>query len=170
MSLLSMLAGLTESEIEFVVIGGVAARAHGSVRITEDLDVCYRPSRENLERLAARLAVWNAYPRGVEPGLPFIMDRLTLERAPVLTLTTTEGALDIFDRVAGVGDYQDVKRSSVPVEGGGGVRFLALSLDGLLEAKRAARRPKDLEQIPELEALIELRAAENRGLSADERG
>ena len=158
MSLLSMIAGLTESEIEFVVIGGVAARAHGSVRITEDLDICYRPSRDNLERLAARLAMWNAYPRGVEPGLPFIMDRLTLERAPVLTLTTTEGALDIFDRVAGVGDYQDVKRSSVPVEGD--VRFFALSLDGLLKAKRAARRPKDLEQIPELEALIELHDAE----------
>lgn len=151
-----MIQGLSEAGVEYVVIGGVAARAHGSVRITEDLDICYHPKGANLEQLAGLLVAWDAYPRGVEPGLPFIMDRQTLVNAPVMTLTTREGALDIFDRVEGVGEFAKVKASSVPVEAG--VRFLALTLEGLLRAKRAAGRPKDIEQIPELEALIELRS------------
>jgi len=156
MSLLSMLEGLDAADIEFVVIGGVAARAHGSPRITEDLDICYSPVADNLDRLAELLAEWNAYPRGVEPGLPFIMDRRTLATNPVLTLITDGGALDLFDIVEGVGDFKAVRRASVSVDGGD-VQFLALDLPGLVKAKKAAGRPKDLDQVPELEALIELR-------------
>ena len=156
MSLLSMLKGLIDAKIEFVVIGGVAARAHGSPRITEDLDVCYRTEKENLDLLAELLASWHAYPRGVESGLPFIMDRRTLETTPVLTLTTDQGALNLFDVVAGVGEFAAVSKASVDIDGGD-VRFLALDLPGLVKAKKAAGRPKDLDQLPELEALIELR-------------
>ena len=156
MSLLSMLEGLVGAKVEFVVIGGVAARAHGSPRITEDLDICYAATTANLDRLAELLASWNAYPRGVEAGLPFIMDRRTLVTNPVLTLTTDEGALDLFDVVEGVGDFAAVSRGSVHVDGGS-VQFLALDLPGLVKAKKAAARPKDLDQLPELEALIALR-------------
>ncbi len=156
MSLLSMLQGLVEADVEFVVIGGVAARAHGSPRITEDLDICYSTATGNLDRLAELLAAWNAYPRGVEPGLPFIVDRRTLTTNPILTLTTDEGALDLFDVVEGVGDFTAARRSSIDVDGGD-VSFLALDLPGLVKAKKAAGRPKDLDQLPELEALIELR-------------
>lgn len=155
MSLLSMIDGLCNNEVEFVVIGGVAARAHGSVRITEDLDVCYDVSPVNLARLAKLLEGWHAYPREVEEGLPFIMDAKTLAISPILTLTTDEGALDLFDSVAGIGGYQDVVKRSVPVDGGE-VRFLALGLPGLIDAKRVAGRTRDLAQIPELEALLEL--------------
>jgi hypothetical protein len=150
-----MLAGLVRAGIRFVVIGGVAARAQGSVRITEDLDVCYATDPDNLDRLSGLLALWHAYPRGVERGLPFVMDRRTLQNARVLNLTTDEGDLDLFDVVAGIGEYEAAKAASVEVEGAG-VRFLALGLGALIKAKRAAGRPKDLEQIPELEALREL--------------
>lgn len=160
MSLLSMIRGLTEAKVDFVVVGGVAARAHGSPRITEDLDICYDPTPANRDRLAAVLARWHAYPRGIEPGLPFIMDAKTLENAPVLTLTTDEGALDLFDGIAGVGGFAKVKEASVPVTGD--VRFLALGLPALLEAKRATGRPKDLDQLPELEALLALRRRQRR--------
>jgi hypothetical protein len=37
-----------------------SARAHGSPRITEDLDICYEPSRTNVEKLAALLREWRA--------------------------------------------------------------------------------------------------------------
>jgi len=151
-----MLHGLISAKVDFVVIGGVAARAHGSPRITEDLDVCYSTGKMNLDRLAELLGSWHAYPRGVDAGLPFIMDRKTLETTPVLTLTTDEGALDLFDIVAGVGDIDAVRRAAVAVDGGS-VQFLALDLPGLVKAKKAAGRPKDLDQLPELEALIQLR-------------
>jgi hypothetical protein len=140
-SLLSIITGLCDSGVDFVVIGGVAARAHGSARITEDLDVCYDPSPDNRRRLASLLQRWHGYPREVEEGLPFIMDARTLAISPILTLTTDEGALDLFDSVAGIGNYQDVVKQSVSVEGGG-VRFLALGLSGLIDSKRAAGRAR----------------------------
>ena len=48
-----------------------------------------------LERLGRQLRDWNAYPRGIEPGLPFIMDAATLRAVPHLALTTSKGDIDI---------------------------------------------------------------------------
>ena len=160
MSLLGMVAGLVEAEIDFVVIGGLAARAHGSARITEDLDICYEPGATNVERLASLLREWHAYLRGVE-GLPFIMDERTFRDTPIMTLVTDRGALDVMDRVPGVGNYARVLEASVAISAGS-TAFRALDLPALLAAKRATGRPKDLAQIPELEALLELRGRRGR--------
>ncbi len=48
-----------------------------------------------LERLGQQLHEWEAYPRGIEPGLPFIMDAATLRAVPHLALTTTKGDIDV---------------------------------------------------------------------------
>jgi hypothetical protein len=140
-----------------VVVGGVAAAAHGATRVTNDLDICYDAmDQKNLIALAALLAKWRAYPRGVEAGLPFIMDDRTLRGAPVLTLTTVEGDIDVMDRIAGVGDYAAVRKRSEKIEALG-VRFRVIDLPSLIKAKRAAGRPRDHEHLPELEALLALR-------------
>ena len=151
-----MLAGLTSRKVRFVVIGGVAAAVHGSSRVTNDLGVCYDASDVgNIDRLAQLLAKWDAYPRGVERGLPFIMDGRTLRGAPIMTLTTAEGDLDVLDRVAGVGDYAAVRKNSEQISALG-VRFRVIDLPALIKAKRAAGRPRDFEALPELQALLEL--------------
>jgi len=150
------LEGLTGGGVEFVVIGGVAAGVHGSARVTFDLDICYDPTPANRQRLARVLQRWRASLRGVEPGLPFELDERALATSRVLTLTTTLGDLDVMDEVAGIGGYPEVLAASVPAAAGG-TRFRILDLPGLIKAKRAARRPKDLEQIPELEALLQIR-------------
>jgi hypothetical protein len=49
-----------------------------------------------LERLGAQLKDWEAYPRGIEPGLPFIMDAATLRAVPRLALATTKGDIDVL--------------------------------------------------------------------------
>lgn len=152
-----MIRGLSEAEIRYVVIGGVAGTAHGSVRVTEDLDICYEATSENREALARLMVRWNAYLRGVEPGLPFIMDSRTLRDSEVLTLTTSEGYLDLLQRVAGVGDYRECAARSEMVEVGE-VRFAALGLPALIDAKRATGRDRDVDHLRELEALLELRA------------
>lgn len=161
MTLIGMITELRRAGVRFVVIGGLAARAHGSSHITDDLDICYEPERDNVERLATTLAGWRAYLRGAEPGLPFAMDRDMIHRTPVMTLVTDLGAIDIMDRVQGVGEYAEVERQAVPAAIGG-TEFLALDLPALLAAKRATRRPKDLDQIPELGALLELRRTGKR--------
>ncbi len=51
---------------------------------------------EKLERLAAQLRVIDARPRGIEGGLPFIMDAATLRAVLRLALTTRSGDVDVF--------------------------------------------------------------------------
>ena len=112
-SFASMLGGLIAGKVRFIVVGGLAAAAHGSSRVTNDLDICYDAlDGANLVALARLLASWKAYPRGVETGLPFIMDDRTLRGAPILTLTSSEGDIDVMDRIAGVGPYADVRKHS----------------------------------------------------------
>ncbi len=153
-----MLGGLVARNVRFVVVGGVAAAAHGSSRVTNDLDICYDDAggKDNLAALSSLLAEWKAYPRGVEAGLPFILDERTLHGAPVLTLTTTEGDFDAMDRIAGVGDYDAVSKHSEKISALG-VTFRVLDLPYLIKAKRAAGRPRDHDHLPELEALLALR-------------
>ena len=156
-----MIVGLADAAVDFVLIGGLAAGVHGSTRVTFDLDICYSPAPANRERLAVLLAEWNAYLRGVEPGLPFVMDAKVLETSHVLTLTTSLGDVDVMDAVDGVGPYSNVARQSVEAEFAGR-RIRVLDLPALLKAKRATKRQKDAEQIPELEALLELRKQRGR--------
>ena len=156
MRVTELIVGLADAAVDFVLVGGLAAGVHGSTRVTFDLDICYSPAPENRERLAALLAEWNAYLRGVEPGLPFVMDARALGTSHVLTLTTSLGDVDVMDAVDGVGPYSDVARQSVEAEFAGR-RIRVLDLPALLKAKRATKRQKDAEQIPELEALLELR-------------
>jgi hypothetical protein len=154
---------LTNAGVRFVVVGGVAAGINGSARATFDLDICYDPAPENAEKLARVLADWHAYLRGVEPGLPFIMDAKAFRITPVMTLTTDMGPLDVMDRVAGVGDFDKVFANSFDVAEPG-FTFRALTLASLIDAKRAAGRRKDRDQLPELEALL-ARISADRGRS-----
>lgn len=151
-----IIVALVTDGIRFVVIGGVAATIQGSARFTNDIDFCYDTSPENVERFAARLSHWNAYLRGVERGLPFVMDARAFRITPVMTLTTDVGDIDVMDIVPGVGRYEDAIRKSDKIAIGR-VEFLSLTLDALIASKRAVRRPRDVEHLIELEALRALR-------------
>jgi predicted nucleotidyltransferase len=155
-----IIKALVAAKVRFVVIGGVAATIQGSARFTNDIDICYDTAEDNVERLATLLKQWKAYLRGVEPGLPFVMDAKAFRITPVMTLTTERGAINVLDRVPGVGDYACVVKASEVVEIGG-VEFRSLTLDALIACKRAVRRPKDVEQLIELEAIRTLRRRES---------
>lgn len=165
MDLERILRQLTSFEVEFVVIGGVAAAAQGSVRPTFDLDICYRRTPENLERLAEALAPLHPKLRDVPNDGPFQWDAHTLASGLNFTLQTDAGALDLLGEVTGLGSYDQVWAASEVMElYGTPVRVLTLA--GLIAAKRATGRPRDREHLLELEALLELREQ----TSHDERG
>lgn len=145
---------LVDDGVEFVIIGGVAATAHGSSYMTHDLDICYARDQANLERLAKSLAPLHPRLRGAPAGIPFLWDAKTLRYGLNFTLETDFGDLDLIGDVAGIGMYESVRQTSISVELFG-VECAVLSLDKLIEAKRAAGRPKDLLILPELEALRE---------------
>jgi predicted nucleotidyltransferase len=147
---------LSEAGVDFVVVGGAAAIAHGSARLTLDLDVVYARTAANIERLAAALAPHDPYLRGAPRGLPFSWDAETIRRGLNFTLTTAFGDLDLLGEIAGGGGYQALLPHSAPLSLFG-VDCRCLSLERLIHVKRAAGRPKDLEAIAELEALKEER-------------
>ncbi len=151
-----ILTVLAAGEVRFILIGGAAAIAHGSARLTLDVDVVYERNRANLERLARTLAPFEPYLRGAPPGLPFRLDVETLERGLNFTLTTTLGALDLLGEVTGGGSYQDLLPHTREIEAFG-VSCRCLDLPRLIQVKRAAGRPKDLEAIAELEAILDER-------------
>jgi len=146
---------LLEHGVDFVVIGGVAAVAHGSPRLTNDLDVCFAVDPSNLEALGAALVALNARLRGVDDDVPFVPDAATLRRIDVLTLDTDAGAFDVLARPAGVTSYASLRKAAVRVDFGGVVARIA-SIRDLIAMKRAAGRPKDLADIAELEAIVRL--------------
>src|SRR5687767_3720101 len=115
MSFATMLQGLGSSGVKFVAVGGLAAAAHGSRRVTDDLVICYDTGSENVARLAKLLEEWEAYPRGIERGLPFFMDARQFRTTPVMTLTTREGFMDVLDAVKGVGTYVECRERSLAV-------------------------------------------------------
>jgi hypothetical protein len=146
-----------------VVIGGVAITAHGSAYITKDLDFCYKRTRENLKRIVQALSPFNPRPRNFPENLPYIFDESTLLNGTNFTFETTIGDIDLLGEVSGVGDYNAVENESVVMElYGYGIKVL--SIDGLIKAKRAAGRTKDLLVLPELEALKELLESEDDDL------
>jgi len=145
---------LCDAQVEFVVVGGLAATIHGGARLTYDLDICYARNPANLRKLAAVLAPFHPRPRGFPKELPFIWDETTLRNGSLFTLSTDLGDIDLLAGVTGLGTYQDAKAASIEVEGYER-RFHTLGLKSLIQAKRAAGRPKDLEGLPELEALLE---------------
>jgi hypothetical protein len=149
-----MLDTLVRHGVEFVIIGGVAATAHGSSLGTFDLDVCYRRDPENLKRLAGALQPLHPRLRGAPDNLRFRWDAETLRQGLNFTLMTDLGELDLLGEVAGVGSFEQA-RSDARVETVFGVPCAVLSLPALIASKRAAGRVKDLQAVFELEALWE---------------
>ena len=147
---------LVQNDIRFIVIGGGAALAHGAARLTYDVDVVYARDLENLRRLATALQPYQPYLRGAPPGLPFHWDERTLKSGLNFTLTTTLGDLDLLGEVAGGGFFEQLLPFTQELETFS-VRCRFVTLEKLIQLKRAAGRPKDLEAIAELQALLEER-------------
>jgi len=156
-----LLRRLADAEVEFILVGGLAANAHGSARVTTDVDVSYGRSAANLERIVKALAPIKPYLRGAPPGLPFDWSAATLRAGLNFTLITTDGSLDLLGEIVGGGTYDDLLPHS-PVARAFDRDIRVLELSALIRAKRAAGRPKDLEVLAELEALQEEAIARER--------
>ncbi len=149
-----LLTSLVGGGVDFILVGGVAAVVHGSARLTQDLDVVYSREAGNIHRLAEAVRPSSPYLRGAPAGLPFRWDEETLRRGLNFTLTTSLGSLDLLGEIAGGGSYEDLLPFTVELTIFGQV-CRCLSLEKLIEVKRAAGRPRDLEAVAELEALRE---------------
>ncbi|HTU95047.1 MAG TPA: nucleotidyl transferase AbiEii/AbiGii toxin family protein [Solirubrobacteraceae bacterium] len=152
----SLLRRLTAHGVDFVVVGGIAVIAHGSARITRDLDICYATDPANLDALGAAMVELGARLRGVPEAVPFVPDGWTLRRTQILTLATDDGWIDLLAAPSGAPPYAQLRERSERITIGD-VAIRVASLDDLEAMKRAAGRPRDLIDIEELEAIRRLR-------------
>lgn len=150
----ALLEALTKAHVEFLLVGGAAATAHGSARLTLDLDIVYRRTPDNLRRVVEAFQSLSPYLRGAPPGLPFQWDERSIAQGLNFTLMTRVGAVDLLGEITGGGDY-DALLPHTAVMQPFGVNCRCLKLSKLIEVKIAAGRPKDLEIIAELEAIQE---------------
>lgn len=143
---------LADAKVEFVIVGGVALRSHGSAYITQDLDICYSRVRRNLEKIADALRPLDPRPRGFPDDLPFVWDWSILQNGTNFTFKTSLCDIDLLGEVAGIGDFDDVFDQSIIVDFDG-TPVRVLSIAGLIKAKETAGRQKDKAGLEELYAL-----------------
>jgi hypothetical protein len=154
---LRILTTLHAHGVRFVLVGGIAAVAHGSPLPTEDIDITPERSPANLDRLAAALRELDARLRvDREPdGVAFPIDGAFLAtQMAVLNLVTNAGDVDLVIAPAGFANgYDDLQPGSVSVDLGDGAPTWIAALPDIIASKQAAGRTKDLAALPYLRAL-----------------
>jgi predicted nucleotidyltransferase len=143
---------LSDSGVDFILIGGLAASAYGSTYVTHDLDVCAVLTPENIEKLRSILEDLHPYHRMMIPKKSFLEIPENLEGINNIYLSTDAGVLDLISSVVGVGDFSEVSKSAIEILIFGN-KCKVISLDDLIKCKRTLKRPKDLLVVTELEAI-----------------
>src|ERR1043166_6174915 len=147
-----LLTALSQAEVAFIVIGGMAAVAQGATYVTADVALCYQRHLQNDQRLSQALPPFKPRLRGAPADPPFVRDAATLRAGLPFTLTTEVGDVDLLGEVTGLGPYEAVKAHAEEVELYAH-RIWVLTLEGLMVSKQAAGRAKALRLLPELQAL-----------------
>jgi len=143
----SLLRVLTEHDVEFVVIGGLAVAAHGYVRATKDLDIVPRPDAANRRRLFKALRTLDAEP--LELGdfasaeLPVAFTAAALDGGGNWALRTTHGRIDVMQWVAEGDDYNRLSTNALVVDLPDVGQVMFAGFDDLVAMKDAADRPED---------------------------
>lgn len=150
-----LLSVLNRHQVNYVLIGGLAAVYHGSPFPTEDADITPATGADNLQRLSAALTDLKARIRteSVPEGLPFAHDANSRAAAATWNLTTEAGDLHISFTPDGTTGYSDLAREAEPADLYGSVVHVA-SLADVIRSKQAANRPKDQRVLPTLRRIL----------------
>ena len=148
-----LLMALLDARVEFCVIGGVAAIAHGALTPTRDLDVAAPMTEENLTRLMSAVAPHR--PRhATRPDLGVISQTpAELTKFRLLLIDTDLGRLDVLGTVEPIGTYSQLR--STPLELVEGRLVPVLDIGQLIEIKTHLRRAKDKIVEAELRAILD---------------
>jgi len=139
----SLLKSLKEHKVRFVIIGATAFPVHGYSRATLDIDIFIKPDRTNAERTLSALKDF-----GYDVSDLTVDELLTKKILIRQYLVET----DIHPYVKGI-SFEEVWKNKVKAKFGDTFAWFA-SLDDLIIMKKAARRPKDIE---DLKYLLKLR-------------
>jgi len=153
---LSLLTRLNKEGVKFVIIGGFAGVVHGCTLVTQDIDICCEFTSENLLLLQKTVADLNPVHRMTAGRVKLDLTKENCKDYKNLYLDTDLGQLDCLSFVDGIGDFEKVAEFSQVIEVEK-LKFHVLSIDALIEAKKAMNRPRDAEAIIQLEAAKKLK-------------
>jgi predicted nucleotidyltransferase len=146
---------LNRHQVEYIVVGGVAAVIHGAPTTTFDLDALVRVNKANAERLVQALSeLKTSFREHRETIHPAIEDILA---GGHLLLMTQAGPLDILGFVGDKQRYEDLLSESSEIEMEVG-RLRVLNLEALIAEKKRMGRLKDDAAVELLEAVLRHRS------------
>ena len=149
-----LLERLLRHEVEFVVIGGYAAVAHGSTYLTSIVDICTRLTGTNLERIHAAFSDLHPYHRMTPQEIPFTLPADLEHEFKNVYLKTDLGQIDCLGSLPDVGDYEFARAHSISMKlSFGECRFL--DCPTLIHAKEVVGRPKDFLVAAQLRAILD---------------
>jgi hypothetical protein len=145
---------LSEHEVDFAIVGGLAGVMQGAPIQTQDLDILYSLQTPNPERLLAALekvdATFWGDPRKLRPGISH------LESRGHKLVATRYGRLDCLATIEEDTVFEDVEQHLDWMELDG-TPVRVLSLPRLIEVKKKLTRPKDQLALLMLQATLEER-------------
>jgi hypothetical protein len=139
-----MLSAFNGASVEYLVIGAFALAGHGIPRATGDLDFWIRISPDNADRVARALAAFGAPPH-------LAAKEAFLKPDMIVQIGVEPVRVDILTSISGV-DFDDAYRARLTADVDG-MELPILSLEHLIQNKRAAGRKQDLVDVEQLEAL-----------------
>ena len=147
---------LERHDVNYVLIGGLAASIHGSPHVTTDVDITPSEDAGNLHRLGEALNDLDARLRveGEANGVPFDRTGEALAGATIWNLVTRYGDLDLTLMPAGTSGYRDLRRDARTVTLRN-CRAVVASLADVIRSKEAAGREKDQLTLPTLRRMLE---------------
>lgn len=147
-----LLRRLTEAEIEFVVVGGLALNAWGVVRGTKDVDVVVAPEAENFKRVAEVAVAAGGHVQQGEAllGTPFSI-AAALAGGKQVAIETDLGRLDVVQGLDGIPTFEELRPRAAEAEVLG-TKVWICSREDLRAMKQAAGRTRDLADLEDLDA------------------
>lgn len=133
---------LNSTKIRYVLVGGHAVAYHGFPRFTGDIDFFIDASFSNLSALATVLT---------EFGFPALADEMTPSLSPgvFFQLGRSPNRIDLLTAIDGVAFDEAWNTHEMVLIDGLSVPMLSKAL--LIKNKLASGRPKDLEDVRQLE-------------------
>ncbi len=145
--LFAILRSLCQSDIEFIVVGGLAAVLNGAPVQTYDLGLVYSREPNNLDRLLKVLGELDAIFR-IQPERRLRPNHSHLAGTGHLNLLTPYGPLDLL-AVAGHNlSFAQLLPHTVEMDIGEGVRVRVLNLETIISIKEYLASEKDLAVLP----------------------
>jgi len=152
---LDILRVLTRHDVEFILVGGVAAILEGAPVSTFDLDIVVPAASENHPRLLAAFRELNA--RYLDPaGRHIVPEESHLASLRIHRLITDHGPLDVMQSIGNGLTYADLVAETREYDVGG-TTVRALKLEKIILSKEQANRDKDKRALHTLRRTLDLK-------------